>query len=194
MDPNGSSSTGNPDPFTPEQLQLVQQLIAQAQTQVVAQAQAALQMTNQAAQAAIPSPFDVLNSQLRKVKPEGITPLDVGVQGAAYRSWAVAVERALYMKHGLWEIIMGTSAAPQGLPSDPAVIEWNIKDKAATIFLMQAMTPARRERVPPTHSANQIWEQLRVSSFTYTMESLHATTSQLMHLQFDPEEEDIDAF
>lgn len=136
-------------------------------------------------------PNDQLSNQLRKVKPEGITPLDVGDQGATYRACAQGVECVLYRKHGVYEIITGATPLPARQPDDPAVLEWDIWDKAAVIFLFQFMTTERREQIPLTYSAAQIWAQLRASATAYTMESLHATLSAFMDIRFDPAKEDV---
>ena len=145
-------------------------------------------------QASPQDPLAALKAQLRKIKPDGIKPLDAGDQGAAYKAWTVDVERVLFLEHGLWEIITGETPCPPGPADSFEVLEWNMKDKAAVMFLRQAMTPTRTERIPPTSHAAEVWAQLKANSSAFTIESLHATLSHLMDSKFDPEEEDVEAF
>jgi len=56
------------------------------------------------------------------------------------------------------------------------------------------MTEERKTRIPPTHTAAQIWSLLKANGTAYTMESLHATLGELMRTSYEPSEEDVEAF
>jgi len=74
------------------------------------------------------------------------------------------------------------------------VVEWEIKDTAGVEILLASMTEERKTRIPPTHTAAQIWALLKANGTAYTMESLHATLGELMRISYEPSEEDAEAF
>lgn len=173
-------------PFTPEQLA---QLIAALQqvlpaVQVQAQPQAIVQV----------DPTEALNEALRKIRIEGVTPLDVTDKGSTYRAWVLGVERNLYHKHRLLDIITGVFPCPPGPADDAAVTDWQIRNNAAVSILLSVMTPALRERIPPTNTAAEIWQLLRASGTSFTAESLHALLNSWVDMRYHEDEEDIGGF
>jgi len=175
----GPSNAGGvpalPGALTAADLQQLEQYFAQ---RFVAQSQASA-----VAIAPPQDPLAVLKAQLRKIKPDGIKPLDAGDQGAAYKAWTVDVERVLFLEHGLWEIITGETPCPAGPADSFEVLEWNMKDKAAVHVPRQAMTLARTERIPATFHAAEVWAQLKANSSAFTIAIPRNVTTLLEVLQ-----------
>lgn len=154
----------------------------------------ALQPGAAAQVAEVEDPMEKLNEALRKVRIEGVTPLDVSDQGGAYRAWVLGIERNLFRKHRLLEVITGEFACPAGAAHDPAVTDWQVRNNAAVSILLSAMTQALRERISPTHTAAEIWALLRANGTSYTAESLHALLSNWVDMHYHEDEEDIGGF
>jgi len=138
-----------------------------------------------------------LENYYRKLKSElegSIPKLPVAAQGGIYRAWAITIQRLLRRRQGLLEVITGVDPRPAGDENDPRVVEWEIKDTAGVEILLASMTEERKTRIPPTHTAAQIWALLKANGTAYTMESLHATLGELMRISYEPSEEDAEAF
>jgi len=88
----------------------------------------AIQPQQQLVPAPAPDTMDALHEALRKIRIDGVNPLDAADQGSAYRSWVMGVERDLFQKHRLLEIIKGEFACPPGAANDPEVTDWQIRN------------------------------------------------------------------
>jgi len=197
QEPENNNEGLSPQVLAAIQSAITAALAAQATQQQIGAQQAGAVAQPAAVTADAPDPTLALENYYRKLKSElegSIPKLPGAAQGGIYRAWAITIQRLLRRRQGLLEVITGVDPRPAGDENDPRVVEWEIKDTAGVEILLASMTEERKTRIPPTHTAAQIWALLKANGTAYTMESLHATLGELMRISYEPSEEDAEAF